>query len=51
MSRKRLEEAKAGAQEVTAQPMDDYDFNELQYVKVPRTEMEQEEEFNRFKEY
>lgn len=51
VSRKRLEEAKAGAQEVTAQPMDDYDFNELQYVKVPRTEMEQEEEFNRFKEY
>ena len=54
MSRKRLAEAKAGAQEVKAEPAgEDFDFEaaQVERVLVPRRDPEQDEEFNRFNIY
>ena len=54
VSQKRLAQAKAGAQEVKAEPVEeDFDFEsaELKRVLVPRRDPDQDEEFNRFDIY
>lgn len=54
VSRKRLAEAKAGAQEVKVEPAgEDFDFEaaQVERVLVPRRDPEQDEEFNRFNIY
>jgi hypothetical protein len=54
VSQKRLAEARAGAQEVEAEPAEeDFDFEgaQAERVLVPRRDPEQDEEYNRFNIY